>query len=90
MARYRHSTSGALVSVREDKVLGSEWERLDAGADDAPAEPAPTDDGAPPRAGKGSGRDAWADHAASLGIEVTDEATRDEIIDLVDAQTTEG
>ena len=25
-ARYKHVTSGALVSVRDDKVLGSEWE----------------------------------------------------------------
>ena len=23
--RYRHVTSGAVVSVRDDKVLGSEW-----------------------------------------------------------------
>ena len=31
--RYKHVTSGALVSVRDDKVLGSEW----APADEAPA-----------------------------------------------------
>lgn len=30
MARYRHADTGALVSVRDDKVLGSEWETLDA------------------------------------------------------------
>lgn len=23
--RYKHVTSGAVVSVRDDKVLGSEW-----------------------------------------------------------------
>lgn len=31
--RYKHVTSGAVVSVRDDKVLGSEWEA----ADEAPA-----------------------------------------------------
>lgn len=28
--RYRHVTSGAVVSVRDDKVLGSEWGPVDA------------------------------------------------------------
>lgn len=27
--RYQHATSGALVSVRDDKDLGSEWKSLD-------------------------------------------------------------
>lgn len=27
--RYKHVTSGALVSVRDDKVLGLEWKSLD-------------------------------------------------------------
>jgi hypothetical protein len=26
--RYQHVTSGALVSVRDEKVLGSEWKLL--------------------------------------------------------------
>lgn len=30
MGRYRHVTSGALVSVRGGKVLGPEWEPVDA------------------------------------------------------------
>jgi len=34
----------------------------------------------PPRAGAGSSRDAWADYAASQGIEVTDDMTRDDIV----------
>lgn len=29
MMRYRNVNSGALVSVRDDKVLGSEWETYD-------------------------------------------------------------
>ena len=31
-ARYKHVTSGALVIVRDDKVLGSEWEPVKANA----------------------------------------------------------
>ena len=27
--RFKHVTSGAVVSVRDDKVLGSEWKSLD-------------------------------------------------------------
>jgi hypothetical protein len=29
MARYKHATSGALVSVRDDKAMGSEWVPFD-------------------------------------------------------------
>ena len=39
--------------------------------------------GEPPRAGPGSGREAWRNYASSLGVEFTDVATRDEIIELV-------
>lgn len=34
----------------------------------------------PPRAGSGSGRDAWRAYAEARGIEVSPDATRDEII----------
>lgn len=40
----------------------------------------------PPRSGPGSGAKAWAAHAASLGIEVPDGASRDDVIALVDAR----
>lgn len=39
----------------------------------------------PPRAGPGSGKAAWSEWATSHGVDVPDRATRDEIIDLVDA-----
>jgi hypothetical protein len=39
---------------------------------------------APPRAGKGSGRDEWVAYAESVGVEVTDDMTRDEIIAAVE------
>jgi hypothetical protein len=34
----------------------------------------------PPRSGRGSGRKAWAAHAAAIGVVVPDGASRDEII----------
>lgn len=37
-------------------------------------------DDEPPRAGRGSGRDAWETYADSRGIEVTDDMGRDDII----------
>jgi hypothetical protein len=39
----------------------------------------------PPRAGKGSGRDAWAAYAVSLGFEVDDDHGRDQIIAAIEA-----
>jgi hypothetical protein len=35
VARYKNVNSGAIVSVREDKVLGSEWEPFDKAKKDA-------------------------------------------------------
>ena len=42
-------------------------------------------DDAPPRSGAGSGVGAWAKHARALGVPVTDEMSRDDIIAAVDA-----
>lgn len=39
----------------------------------------------PPLTGKGSGKGAWTDYAESLGIEVPEDASRDDIVALVDA-----
>lgn len=30
VARFKHVTSGAVVDVRDDKVMGSEWVPVDA------------------------------------------------------------
>lgn len=52
-----------------------------------PAEADPTVDTQlvePPRNGQGSGRDPWAEFARSLGIDVTDDMTRDQIVAAVD------
>ena len=40
----------------------------------------------PPRSGKGSGVEAWREYATSLGVEVADDATRDDIIAAVDGR----
>lgn len=40
----------------------------------------------PPRSGKGSGVEAWREYATSLGVEVADDATRDDIIAVVDGR----
>lgn len=39
----------------------------------------------PPRRGRGSGRKAWADYAAKIGVDVPDDASRDDIIELVES-----
>lgn len=40
----------------------------------------------PPRGGDGSGIDAWRAYATAKGLEVPDDAKREDIIALVDAQ----
>lgn len=53
---------------------------------DSPEESsAASEDGEPPRSGKGSGIDAWRTYAASVGVEHDDDATKQDIIDAVDA-----
>lgn len=37
----------------------------------------------PPRAGKGSGRDAWAAYASHRGVDVADDASRDDIVNAL-------
>lgn len=39
----------------------------------------------PPMGGAGSGKDAWAEYATGLGVEVTDDDTRDDIVARVKA-----
>ena len=44
---------------------------------------APADD-KPPLGGPGSGREAWATYAEAHGVDVTDDMTRDEIIEALE------
>lgn len=39
----------------------------------------------PPRSGKGSGLDAWTEYASTNGVQVKDDATRDDVIEAVKA-----
>lgn len=46
------------------------------------ADPGPdASDGPPPLAGKGSGKEAWAEYAERHGVGVDSEMTRDQIVD---------
>jgi hypothetical protein len=56
-----------------------------AEAPEAEAETPEGADGEPPRAGAGSGLDAWKAYAAAQGIQVPDDAKREDIFALVDA-----
>jgi hypothetical protein len=40
----------------------------------------------PPRSGRGSGVDEWRVYAETLGVDVPEDAGRDDIVALVDAQ----
>ena len=51
--------------------------------DDEPAE-----DAEPPRGGSGSGEEVWRKYADRLGLEVPADASRDDIVALVDAHKT--
>lgn len=59
------------------------WETEPEPAADPVGEPGPVEH--PPLAGPGSSRRAWEDHAASLGVTVTDDMTRKDIIAAVES-----
>lgn len=68
-------------------TLPATFASLPPGGGDAPAPgtgSAREQDDLPPRAGRGSGRDAWATAAARRGLTVTDDMTRDQIIELLE------
>jgi hypothetical protein len=65
----------------------------DADSDDESADNSGDESGsgdgseAPPRTGRGSGADAWREYATGLGIEVPEDAGRDDIVALVEARS---
>jgi hypothetical protein len=82
----RNAETDAVEVFEAGSTLPSWAEKLvtndavfEGGADEAAASEAP------PRAGRGSGRDEWAAYASSLGVAFDDDATRDEIVAAVDA-----
>jgi hypothetical protein len=78
-----HPPSSAVrVEVPEtsvDRYLSQGWREADVSAPDESA-----DDGAPPKAGRGSGRDVWVAYAERLDVAVSDDMTRDDIIAAVE------
>jgi hypothetical protein len=94
--RYRNRDSGVEVDVAADKVMDEGvWESAESGSrtpperkppkvEKRPAYQANKRSDPPPKGGKGSDRQAWADYATSLGVEVDDSWTRDDIIQAVE------
>jgi hypothetical protein len=84
-------SDAAAEKAREDALAAQNPQQADEQSADESAAPEPaaepvtvTESGAPPRAGAGSGRDVWAAYAESRGVEVTEDMTRDEIIEAVE------
>ena len=73
-------SDAAAEKAREDALAAQQPQPAEPTATEAPAAATTTTE-APPRAGAGSGRDAWADYAESRGVTVTEDMTRDEIIE---------
>jgi hypothetical protein len=71
---YRHRQTDVVVEVRDGKVMGGVWEPVEAGSPP------------PPKAGRGSSRQAWADHASTVGVEVSEDMSRDDIIAAVEGE----
>jgi hypothetical protein len=63
---------------------GGEPPKSAEAGDGGPATPADPS-AEPPRSGKGSGVEVWRAHAAHLGVEVPEDASRDDIVAAVDA-----
>lgn len=83
MRRFR-GPNGAVVAF-DDPLPRWLVQRMARGeVTELDGEPEASPSGAPPKAGPGSGRDAWAEYAHQVGIEVTDEMDRSAIIDAVE------
>lgn len=78
--------------AREQITRPDVWDDVDPGeaSDSAPdTGDEESDDGAvqePPRAGRGSGVDAWRAFAAAKEVEVPEDASRDDIVELLEAE----
>lgn len=58
------------------------WDKAPAGKGESSGT---QNDGQPPRSGKGSSTDVWAEYAAQQGVDVPDDASREDIIAACDA-----
>jgi hypothetical protein len=77
MPTFEHRATGRLVRADGAKAARlsalSSWKNLDPPAVDPP-----------PKSGRGSGRQAWADFADYAGVPVDDGMTRDDIVAAVE------
>lgn len=73
------TSDAAKVTAERDAAL-AEIAALKAGGGTSDG----SDGGVPPRGGAGSGKDAWSAYAASKGVDVDAEASRDDIIAALD------
>lgn len=99
MARYFHADTGDEIDVPDNEGLSrvltkQGWEPAPdpepiPGHYPDPVKYAPVTEtlGKPPKGGPGSGRDEWAVYAATQGLDVTDDMTREEIIEAVEETT---
>lgn len=69
----------------DEDDLGPDDDETEDEAPDTGDEGSDDDVPEPPRSGKGSGKGAWAEFAASKGIELGDDATAKDYQDAVDA-----
>jgi hypothetical protein len=79
-ANVQRVTDRAAGKSVDDGVIAGPSKSSDEKPVAAPADK----DEAPPKAGAGSSRDAWVDYAESKGVEVTDDMTRDDIVEAVE------
>ncbi|PSO52511.1 MAG: hypothetical protein BRC31_04650 [Actinobacteria bacterium QS_5_72_10] len=76
--------TGDLPDWARQRITNPDVWRGDGGASSASV-PDSSELKRPPESGAGSGRESWAAYAAELGVEVTDDMGRDDIIAAVDA-----
>lgn len=88
VALWGFSLLGEEVDVHDDDL--ERFDRLNVPGSPTVAPPLPVAAEAagdePPRSGKGSGLEAWVTYAESIGLQVPEDATRDDVITLVDGK----
>jgi hypothetical protein len=80
-------SKAAAETEEAEEESAEEEEEAEEEPAEAEEEPAEVESTAPPMGGPGSGRDAWVAYAETLGVEVTDDMTRDDIVAAVEAKS---
>jgi hypothetical protein len=86
VAYWQERVDGGAAELLEAPPAGAAKAAVKAAAKtDAKAEAETSEP--PPKAGPGSGRDAWVAYAAGVGVEVTEDMTRDDIVEAVEGKS---